>query len=241
MTASILPYGIITALLFTPLLFYGIIKVKTFPGIIIFALIIAQTVGMTQMVMPIYKEQDVIAWSSYFLLVLFECLCLFLAHFIFVKIHTHIKSSRKPIYTISEDGETIDVTIPPSKQIPKAVPILLIIILVLSIIISVWPQTYIIVNIQNTHTRVSSQRPALCRELIPNSVVIIDQVYYDYKGVYSYVPLKHNIMTFNSPTTVTDKIGSTKWKITPLLVIPNPATVDALVQTPVTYQQYQKL
>lgn len=241
MEPSVIPYGIINALLFTPLLFYGIAKVKTFPGIIVFTLVTAQTISASQMVMPIYQEQDAVLWGSYFLTVFFESLCIFLAHFIFVKIHTHIKSSRKPVYTISEDGETIDVALPPPKQFSKIVPILLTVILVLSIAISVWPQSYIIVDVQSERTKISHQRPALCREIIPNSVVIVDQIYHDSAGSYGYVPLKFNIMTFNSPTFVTDKIGSTTWKITPLLVVPNPASVDAYVQAPITIQQYQKL
>lgn len=241
MNISILPYTLIDAILFTPLFLYAVIKVKTLPGIVIFTAITAYTLTVSQTVMPIYREQTYMLWLQYFIAEAFFCLLIFLAHFLTVKLLNFIKSKRMPTYTLSDDGETIDVVLPTKKNHVKIILSLATAVIVLYAAISLWPQSYIMVDVQNDSSDLSAHRIALCREIIPSTVVIVDRIYFDYKYTNGYVPLRFNIMIFDRPATVTDEIGDIQWIVTPRLAIPNSQDIDKLYQQQLIQEQYLAL
>lgn len=241
MNITVLPYSLINILLFTPLFFYAIVKIRSLPGIVIFTLFTAYTISITQSIMPIYQEQSTLLWIEYFISVAFSCLLIFLAHFLTVKILDFIKSKRMPTYTLSDDGETIDVVLPTKKNHVKIILSLATAIVVLYAAISLWPQSYIMVDVQNDSSDLSAHRIALCREIIPSTVVIVDRIYFDYKYTNGYVPLKFNFMIFEHPATTTDEIGDIQWTVTPRLAVPNSQDIDKLYQQQLIQEQYLAL
>ena len=241
MNITVLPYSLINILLFAPLFFYAIVKIRSLPGIVIFTLFTAYTISITQSIMPIYQEQSTLLWIEYFISVAFSCLLIFLAHFLTVKILDFIKSKRMPTYTLSDDGETIDVVLPAKKIHAKIILSLVTAIIVLYAAISLWPQSYIMVDVQNDSSDLSAHRIALCREIIPSTVVIVDRIYFDYKYTNGYVPLRFNIMVFEHPTTATDEFGDIQWAVTPRLAVPNSQDIDKLYQQQLIQEQYLAL
>ena len=97
------------------------------------------------------------------------------------------------------------------------------------------------VDVQNDSSDLSAHRIALCREIIPSTVVIVDRIYFDYKYTNGYVPLRFNIMVFEHPTTATDEIGDIQWAVTPRLAVPNSQDIDKLYQQQLIQEQYLAL